>query len=285
MLLLNGYLGGSSEDKHTRLYFDAQLSSYVEIPDDSILHTQDYPAESSPLGGSYVWIKKDAVLTHGKAGTERAKGKFLEGPIVNDYMKAAAWPQEGGIDNTVAFCPITFADLPCGFTTIPIACTIVQIPTQEAHCPTNWHCPPPPTPNCPTHRSPFICHTKICEFQYKNPVGQAQAQPWPTLPQICTSPLTVNSPVCPTRLLICNYTVSGAICPTHTPACFPTTNGTVCATHTPGCITHAAYCPTQIIQHCQPTLAGCPVQSVVCPTFGACPSIACGFGGAGNPGY
>ena len=31
-LLLIGYLGASSEDNHIRLYFDAQLSDYIEIP-------------------------------------------------------------------------------------------------------------------------------------------------------------------------------------------------------------------------------------------------------------
>jgi hypothetical protein len=40
-LLLTGYLGASSENKHTRLYFNAQLSSYVEIPEEGILNTQN----------------------------------------------------------------------------------------------------------------------------------------------------------------------------------------------------------------------------------------------------
>ena len=31
-LLLTGFLGASSEDGHRRLYFDAQLADYVEIP-------------------------------------------------------------------------------------------------------------------------------------------------------------------------------------------------------------------------------------------------------------
>src|SRR5262245_2376386 len=39
-LLLSGFLGPSSEKDHTRLYFDAQLSQYVEIPDQAILHSE-----------------------------------------------------------------------------------------------------------------------------------------------------------------------------------------------------------------------------------------------------
>ena len=77
-LLLQGYLGASSEENHVRLYLDPQLSDYVEIPEDAILHTVDAPAEQSPLGGSYVWINADAQLTHGKAGP--AEGQVFGRP-------------------------------------------------------------------------------------------------------------------------------------------------------------------------------------------------------------
>lgn len=308
MLLLTGYLGASSEANHTRLYFDAALSNYVEIPDDAILHTQDISTDASSLAGTNVWIKKDAVLTHGKVGTQRTKAKFLEGAIVNNFMKAAAFPQEGGIDNTVAFCPQTFADLPCGFTTVPIACTILDIPTQQQYCPTRWHCPPPPTPNCPTRHPPFICHTRICNIGMA--AAQLEAQPLgitlgqcitvpPQCPGITHQPVcvtqtcTVNQPFCPTTHTsplcptltspVCGYTSAGPVCHTHTPACFPTL-GIVCTTHTPPCITQHGPCHTHLFI-CPPiTQVGCPLPTHNCPSFGACPSIACGFGGGGGMG-
>ncbi len=89
VLLLTGYLGASSEPGYTRLYFDAQLSNYVEIPDAAILHIQKIPAEQSPLGESYVWIDKNAEIIHGKVGPNRPKAKFLEGPILQDFMRGA----------------------------------------------------------------------------------------------------------------------------------------------------------------------------------------------------
>src|SRR3954466_7753362 len=97
-VMLTGFLGASSEDGHTRLYFDANLSSYVEIPDDAILHAQEASTAEGGLGGSYVWIKRDAELTYGPAGSQRPKGKFLEGPIMQAHMAgagagAAALPQ------------------------------------------------------------------------------------------------------------------------------------------------------------------------------------------------
>ena len=46
-ILLRGYLGDSSEEGHTRLYLDAQLNNYVEIPDDAILHEEDVAKDVS----------------------------------------------------------------------------------------------------------------------------------------------------------------------------------------------------------------------------------------------
>jgi len=305
-LLLSGYLGTSSEDKYTRLYFDAQLASYVEIPDDGILHTQDYPED--PLGKNYVWIKKDAVLIHGKAGT---KAKFLEGPIVTEYMNIAGFGQQGPVGDTIFICPETHLDFPCGTTRHGWACTIVELPTQERYCPTRLrpYCPPITRHNCPTYSDgPAICPTRICEVQYQG-IGQQQAQPLGfTFPlQNCPAP-TFISPYCHTLVgpkcvthtsPICNYTISDAICPTHTPACIPSVKQ-ICVTHTPVCYPSIRQiCVTHISPPCNIktvndpicneaiSVIGCPIQTAICPTAGACPSIACGFGGgfAGNPGY
>ena len=70
-LVLTGFLGASSEEAHTRLYFDPGLTNYVEIHNDAILHTE--PAGEDGLGAVYVWIKRDAVLTYGPAASQRAK--------------------------------------------------------------------------------------------------------------------------------------------------------------------------------------------------------------------
>src|SRR5262245_21208502 len=101
-LLLTGFLGQSSEKEHTRLYFDAQLSQYVEIPDQAILHSEPIPNEQSPLGGVYLWIDRDAQLLQGPVGTDRVKAKFFEGPIVQGFGGAPVGP-----------LPQITRDLPC----------------------------------------------------------------------------------------------------------------------------------------------------------------------------
>src|SRR5258708_11459290 len=57
-----GWLGASAEENHTRLYLSVDLSSYLEIPTDAILHQENIPAGESALGGVYVWVKSDAEV-------------------------------------------------------------------------------------------------------------------------------------------------------------------------------------------------------------------------------
>jgi hypothetical protein len=134
-LMLRGFLGASSEDKHTRLYFDPHLSSYAEIPNDAILHTQSAASEDG-LGAAHVWIQRDAQLTYGPAASQRPKGAFLEGPIMQDHLAAAAGAGAG--------LPVT-QPLGCGGVTAPVIC---RMPTPVRPC------VPPPTHlilQCPTN--------------------------------------------------------------------------------------------------------------------------------------
>ncbi|HEX6183540.1 MAG TPA: hypothetical protein VFZ44_06485 [Pyrinomonadaceae bacterium] len=96
LLLLSGYLGASSEEGHVRLYLDEELSRYVEIHLNSIRHTQELPADQSPLGGSLVWLDRSAEVLHGSAGGERRKATFLEGQIAQDFIGAAGGYDTGG---------------------------------------------------------------------------------------------------------------------------------------------------------------------------------------------
>src|SRR5215510_14885815 len=107
-LLLLGIPGTSSEAGHTRLYFDPQFSSYIDIPDDAILHSQEIPRDESPFGQSYVWVKRDALMAQGKAAASRLKAGFLEGAIAQAYLSGAAGGAAAGpnIQPTLSiWCP------------------------------------------------------------------------------------------------------------------------------------------------------------------------------------
>src|SRR5271154_2045741 len=84
--LLFGYLGKSSEADHVRLYFDPQLADWIDIPTSAILFAQAIDKSQSLLGGSLVWIERDALLTHANVGAGNLKAKFLEGRIQKDFL-------------------------------------------------------------------------------------------------------------------------------------------------------------------------------------------------------
>jgi hypothetical protein len=268
-LLLTGYLGESSEEGHTRLHFDPELKSYVEIPNDAILHTQPFPKESSPLGGHHVWIKRDADLIHGQVGPERTKAKFFEGPIAAGAAGGAAIPHAvtvlpgcGVTQATVCICPATpFHGCP---PPTPLC------PTLPVHCPTVLcHTPPhgcPPTPLCPT--LPVHCPTVFCHTPLHG---------CPTPPVLCPTPTAIHQ--CATHVACPSVAV---VCPT--PTVLPH-----CPTHV-ACPSLAVVCPTPTVVQCVTQL--CPSVHVPCQSIPACPSAigcpsgpACGGipGGPGDP--
>lgn len=299
-LLLSGYVGASSEEGHTRLYFDPQLSDYVEIPNEAILHTQEIPKDQSPLGGTLVWIKRDAVLVHGKVGPNRLKARFLEGRIQQEFVKAqaAGVPGQPGVPLVTLpdapgcrtefgpVCPTLPAGIcpthaPIGCPTNPAICTHfgLQCPTHQfectrlgPHCPTLAPslCPTCAGPICPTHQPP-------CTH-----VGPNCPTAGPTIPAICcippTSPLHGCPPPTPlhgcpppTPLLACPPSLHGVLCPSlEVLGC--TRFGPECPIHTvlPPCPIHTAAPP-------------CPVGSgPFCGGLGG--SVACQPGGPAQVG-
>jgi hypothetical protein len=290
-LLLSGFVGASSEEGHTRLYFT--LEDYVEIPNDAILLAQEIPKEHSPLGGTLLWIKSDAELIHGKVGPNRLKAKFLEGRIQQEFVRAQAAGAAGGPlpprtlpDGpgcptqfgpqcpTLApgFCP---SHVPIGCPTNPAACTHIGV-----QCPTHH---PPCTQfgaGCPTHQP--TCHTCAgpgCGFTHL-----------PPCPLTHQPPCTHSGPPCPTfgpTILQCCQPSLVIPCPTHHPPC--TVSGPGC--HTAGATIPLACCQIETVHQNICTRFGpeCPIHSIVqpCPPHTIAPPcpvqsgfICGGFGGS-----
>ena len=143
-LMLKGFLGASSEPNHTRIYTDPTLEEYVDIPNGDILHSEPVSKEESALGGNYIWVKKTAEVLTGKAGPDRKKAKFLEGPIAAQAGAAAAGPANPG-----PFPPVTIPILACHPTLVIQFC--------RTHVPP--FCPPPtPFPlQCGQSHVPVFC--------------------------------------------------------------------------------------------------------------------------------
>jgi hypothetical protein len=275
-LLLTGYLGSSSDEGHTRLYFDAQLSSYVEIPDAAILHSQDMPKELSPLGGSYVWVKRDATLIHGPIGPNRRKASFLEGSLMQAPPAAPQIPPP-----TVAPVLCTEAGPVCNHTQLPLHC--VPPTTPQAGCPVPTTpaagCPTPTLigTQCPTHIGPFCPPTHVaplCPPTHVAPLcPPTHAAPLcppthvaPLCPPTHAAPLcppTHYAPLCPPTHFgpACQFTHAGPLChPTQLPLCHPTqpplchpTQPPLChPTQPPLClpVTQPPHCVVTLQPHC-----------------------------------
>ncbi|MEA2569747.1 MAG: hypothetical protein QOI24_1748 [Acidobacteriota bacterium] len=233
--MLTGWLGASGEENYSRLYTDAELSAYVDIPSDAILYTEPI-RDVQPAGGVMVWVKSDAVLKAGGSAASRA-ARFLQGQVQQDFAKDPAAIGKAG------FRCVT--EVPCGeptgfsglCTNAPQMGGAWPCFTAPPHCfePTGFtgKCTPVPWPNpteyvgctiyhCPTNdltQNPRIC--RLIETHLPNcPPAGADVDP--------------QRP--PTSLEGCGYTKSWGLCDTRIPNCPPQTAGCpVIPTQTPGC--------------------------------------------------
>ncbi len=137
-LLLQGFLGASSQPDHTRVYSDLTLDSYVDVANADIIHVESLPKEQSPLGGSYLWVKKETEVVPGTGASEvSAKAKFLQGPIASEAT------QFSGTATQTAFVK-TIPIVACHPTILVRACTNTSLPRCLVQ-----------TPACPTR--PVVC--------------------------------------------------------------------------------------------------------------------------------
>ena len=298
VMLLNGYLGASSEEGHERLYLSPDLSSYVEIPAAAILHRAAMPKEQDANGGVTLWVRKDAALQYKLAPAAQALANYFAGAIQAAQGAVGGGPAGAAI--TVGAC--------AGVATAN--CTL-RCPTEITPC-INTHantCFCPVTHGCPTQnqlcQSQGQCtwigcgHTLACTVGLlcaaaAPAAGPAAASANCTLrcateitPCINTHANTCYCPVthgCPTQNQLCQsqgqctwigcgHTLActyGLLCAGPAPAA-ATANCTLrCATEITPCInTHAntCYCP---VTH------ACPTQNQLCQSQGQCTYIGCG---------
>jgi hypothetical protein len=221
LALLSGFLGASAEEGFTRLYSDAVLSRYVDVPNEAIVLTR--PQENASLGGSLVWVNRSAHLKPGPtadpAHSTQAQNQFLEGQLTGENtVNQAAIPSI-----PLTSCIPTFSCFPtlsC-ITQIHPVCAAQGTAggAQSAHagffptipvtsCIPTFSCPTvqciPTLAGCITHINP------VCAAQGTAGGAQsAQAGFFPTIP--VTSCIPTFS--CPT--VQCIPTLAG--CVTHIP--------------------------------------------------------------------
>jgi hypothetical protein len=79
---VEGLVGPSPVDGHTRLYSRNDTGSYVDIPTDKIRHVEPEDAERTPPEGTSLWVEADAGLRWPGA----SEASFLAGDIVDNFV-------------------------------------------------------------------------------------------------------------------------------------------------------------------------------------------------------
>jgi len=269
--MLTGWFGDSGEEGYRRLYTDAELSSYVDIPTDAILYTEPI-RDAQPAGAVIVWIKRDAAVKQGGSAFSRA-ARFLQGQVQQDFASgggAAAAGAAGSLDKAGLRCA---TQAPCGevtgftgrctnepqvggawpcITAVPHCFEVTGFTGQCTHQP--W---PNPTRyigctiyHCPTHDLTHIPH--ICNIVASGLPGCGGVNP----PDKGVDPArktaaaegdeeSKEAAAPSTALPGCGYTKTWGLCETHLLGCGQTKD---CPTTMPGC-GQTNDCPT--------TLPGC----------------------------
>ena len=93
--MLAGFLGQSPRKGYWRLYLTLELNEYVEFSAEDCLHSQPLRTEQNPLGGTIVWIKRDAKLQHTRATPTRTQAEFLQGEVMQRFLPEIG--KEGGV--------------------------------------------------------------------------------------------------------------------------------------------------------------------------------------------
>ena len=235
--LLVGYIGKSSTDGYIRIYFNAELSEHIDVPESAVLHIQDVPDDH--LDAKYVWINKDVEVTVRDAGRAELKSRFMSGPLAESASDTAV--ETGGKKATFAspsvvqICPTpSFNPATCPTETLRCPSALGACPSIDLACPTliPQACPINTSVKCPTVM--WNCPTGICPSQlFECPQPTDAGCPPRTLAD-CPRPSLIGCPPF-TQPNLCQIF-------TRQQNCFPTRNG--CQTLLGGCGSAVDACPS-----------------------------------------
>jgi hypothetical protein len=305
-VLATGFLGDSSDSNHIRIYWDASMASYIDVAAEDIIHTEPLPKEQSPLGGSYIWLKRSAFGLSAGQGGNPMTGRFFEGPLM------AAYGQQFG--GAAAATPAAAAQLPSLTCTYAPGCWY-----SWGFCPTFFHCGPFHTPGCPqvaaqdpiaaaAAAGPGMIPSLVCSYA---PGCWYSVGACPTMFH-CNPWITPACPRFDAQAAAAPGAAAGVVNPeSYAPHCWfswnacPTLFGGCGPHRTPGCpqfqaqqapAAAAAVNPESYAPHCWfswnacPTLYGCgPHISAYCPQFQAAYGFGqpwtahCSFASCGHP--
>jgi hypothetical protein len=66
--LLAGYPGRSAREGQMRLYLSPDLSAWIDVPEEAVVHTEEIPTQLAWPPCIVAWVRQDAHLTPGYRG-------------------------------------------------------------------------------------------------------------------------------------------------------------------------------------------------------------------------
>jgi len=127
VMVLSGFSGRSSRPGHWRLYQTPELTSFVDIPEGDIVHSQALDKQRSPLGGTLEWVRRGSDVKTTSTTSRESQADFLRGSIAGSVATGGAgfgveaiglWPTF--TVTQCATCPTTNG----GNTCFPATCTL-----------------------------------------------------------------------------------------------------------------------------------------------------------------
>lgn len=138
VVCVGGFVGVSPRADHVRLFTTMDFSECLDIPIEKIVSHEKVELRTTP-GGTYVWIRRDAVVGLSVVEPQKQLTSFLQGPILRDHPAAAriSVGATGGV----------------GFFSTPICTIVVSLATASLLVCTRIKCPDP-TDECPEPPEP-----------------------------------------------------------------------------------------------------------------------------------
>lgn len=152
--VLTGWLGDTGDAATIRLYLDAELSTYGEMPREAIRYIEELP-DSRPAGAVRIWVRRDAELKEGGSALARA-AKFLFGQVQQDFAGRAAGGGAAGAAGAAQAQPQTQFCL-----TLAPGCEVTGF-TGQCESQLATKCPPP------------TCDANCCVSQYQPCIPQTE---------------------------------------------------------------------------------------------------------------
>ena len=87
LVVLRGYLGKSTRAGFSRLYVDLSFSEFVEVADEDVLAKRSLAADQDPLGGTVLWVKRNATLLRATVCLAQEHAAFLKGEITASALR------------------------------------------------------------------------------------------------------------------------------------------------------------------------------------------------------